>query len=90
MYGHYNSCLAFMNFDGFLCEILFNLFDSFKNSSVVFILVMNAMLVFPIRAYFRSAKLRVANARDKDMVRLAFYALLFTVTSPAAVLPLAH
>lgn len=74
-----------MNFDGFVCEIVFNTFESFRGTVLAFMTVLSVMLVYPVRAYFA----HLAAKLDCQLVSLSLASLLFGVGSSAALLPVA-
>jgi len=76
-----------MNFDGFVCEILFNTFDSFRLTVVAFMSVLGVSLVYPVRTYFSHLLTKFDDPIDQKMATRSLASLLFGVFSPAALLP---
>jgi hypothetical protein len=72
------GCVSFMNFDGFACEIIFNTFESFRNTIIGFIFLLNILLIYPIRDYFGQAALQKGS--DPNRTYRAQLAVLLAVS----------
>ena len=76
-----------MNFDGFSCEIVFNTFESFRNTVIAFLFLLNVLLVYPIKDYFGQPALQTPAVAQRTA--LAQLGVLLGVRLSAAVLHLA-
>ena len=67
-----------MNFDGILCEVLFNTFSEWKITMFSFIILMCLMLIYPISSFFKKLMHALPKNEIYDL-RTVFISYIFAV-----------